>query len=207
MKLLGMLLEFLFPSRNAERIVRDATLESVGALVSAREHHEGLVSLLPYHRPLARSLIIEAKFRDSEKAHQLLGTILADYLREWIADRAALNPSRIVIVPVPLSRERRKERGYNQSERITREAERFLRDTTMDTTILQRWRDTLPQTSLNGDARRRNLTDAFIAQATDPSHTYIVIDDVMTTGSTLSSAIGALKQTGARNVYGVSLAH
>jgi predicted amidophosphoribosyltransferase len=72
---------------------------------------------------------------------------------------------------------------------------------------LVRARETMPQTGLPGDARRSNMCSAFsAAHALDPSCTYIVVDDVVTTGATLVAALEAMRKGGATDVAAVALA-
>ena len=207
MKLLRAILDLLFPPRDTEALVNEATSESLGALARVRTHEDRTVSLLPYRAPLVKACVTEAKFRDSENAQKLLAAILAEHLWSFVEDLQSYERRTVVLVPVPLSEARRKERGYNQTERIGRRALAGLADVTLDTRILTRTRDTLPQTSLGGRARRENLKGAFSAMHPDASHTYIVFDDVRTTGTTLTEAMRALGNAGATRVYGISLAH
>lgn len=207
MKLLRAILDLLFPPRDAEALVNEATSESLGALARVRTHEDGTVSLLPYRAPLVKACITEAKFRDSENAQKLLAAVLADYLSSFTEDLRHYEAQNSILVPVPLSEARRRERGYNQTERIGARALVGLTDITLDTRILARTRDTLPQTSLGGRARRKNLRGAFSANIPDSTHTYIVFDDVRTTGTTLTEAMAALRNAGAARIYGISLAH
>jgi ComF family protein len=200
MRFLSPILDLLFPPRDTEALVREASLSSLGSHAHARTHADGTVSLFPYKARLAQACVLEAKFQGNERAQQLLGSALAEYLQELDAEGA-------VLVPVPLSRERRAERGYDQCERIARYAAE-LAQVPLDTELLVRVRDTLPQTSLGRRERLRNLHGAFaVSRPPSPAHTYIVFDDVRTTGSTLAAAVSALKEAGAERVTGLSLAH
>lgn len=207
MKVLRTILDLLFPPRDTEALVNGATKETLGAHVRVRTHEDGTVSLLPYRVPLVKACVTEAKFRDSENAQTLLASVLREYVAALKEDLESFEAHTIVVVPMPLSEARRKERGYNQTERIATRALSRLPDTTLDTKILTRTRDTLPQTSLGGRERRENLKGAFEASTPDAMHTYIVFDDVRTTGTTLSEAVQTLKNAGALKVYGLSLAH
>lgn len=208
MWILRAILDLLFPqSRNASRVT-DASPEALGFLVRPEHIGNDIVALIPYRTPLARACIVEAKFKDNERAHDLLAGVLADYLNEWSADETPFTPGALVLVPVPLSKMRLKERGYNQVERIARKAAAKLPDVYLDTDLLIRTRDTLPQTTLSGRARRQNLKGAFASSTSpDSEHTYIVFDDVVTTGATLSNALQALRDAGASRVLGLALAH
>lgn len=208
MLLIRLILDLLFPLNDTQALVQDATLTSLGANMRPKQIDEHIVALLPYRQSLVRACIIEAKFKDSEQAQKLLASALAEYLTEWSTEHAALSSSILVLVPVPLSLARHKERGYNQAERIAYLATKQLPNVYLDTDLLQRVRDTAPQTSLSGIERRSNLEGAFQTTRTpDPDHTYIVFDDVTTTGTTLKAAISVLKAVHPGNVIGIALAH
>lgn len=201
MLFLRLLLDFLFPPRDSEALVAHATHETLGALARVSSITPHTVSLLPYRTPLVRATILEAKFRDNEHAQKLLAKILADYMHAVQEDFEA----QIVLIPIPLSKNRLKERGYNQCERIARFTGTNVR---IDTELLVRTRDTLPQTSLKRGARQENLRGAFSLSSTpEPSYTYIVFDDVYTTGATLAAAMDAFREAEIESVSGLSLAH
>jgi len=208
MRVLSRFLDLIFPPRETEMLVRTATPAMLGPLLRPALVERGMVALAPYRAPLMKALAVEAKFRDGEAAQKLLGGMLADYLLAWDAERRVLDPSPASLVPVPLSAARLRERGYNQAERICRAAARSLPDIALETDLLARVRDTAPQTTLGGALRRENMLGAFRAvQPPDPDHTYIVVDDVMTTGATLSAAVSALRDAGATRVIGLALTY
>ena len=110
-----------------------------------------------------------------------------------------------LIIPVPISNERRKVRGYNQSEILCNE----LMDTNkVRLDILVRPSDTPHQTGLDRKHRLKNLKDAF--QVIDKSKvvckTILLVDDIYTTGSTLNECARTLKLAGASRVIGLVLA-
>jgi ComF family protein len=110
-------------------------------------------------------------------------------------------------VPVPLGKERRRERGFNQVEEIARRVAKEL-GITIDTALLERVRETASQVSLPRRAREENMRGAFsAAHPANPSYTYIVLDDVITTGATLQAAIDALRAAGAQHIIPLALAH
>lgn len=208
MNVLRLILDLLFPPSDREALIENATLESLGVYARPLVTGADTVALLPYRKPLVRACITGSKFKDSEKAQTLLAGVLIDYLNEWSAAHTTLDDTLLVLVPVPLSRERQKERGYNQVERVARLAAKNLPHVYLDIDLLIRTRETLPQTSLGGFERRQNVVGAFgVFYPPDPSYTYIVVDDVSTTGSTLAAAIEALKSAGSSKVLGIALAH
>lgn len=207
MSLIRFILDLLFPPTDFQALVEDATTESFGIHARPTILDEDLVVLLPYRRPVVRAAIVEAKFKDNTKAQTLLAHVLADYLDEWSSAFMEETQGPLVLVPVPLSPLRLKERGYNQTERISRLAAKKLPAVYLDTDILVRVRDTLPQTSLGRNRRRTNVEGAFaLSGPLEPSYTYIVLDDVLTTGATLRAAMSAFTaQKG--QVRGIALAH
>ncbi len=197
MRLLSQILDVFFPPHERALRARAVSYESLSALVQPiriASTNPATIALLPYRNQLVQAAITEAKFHDASNAQRALGAILAEYLT---------HESPCVLIPVPLSRARLRERGYNQAERICRAT-----GISTDTTLLQRIRDTPPQTGLGGRARRINLKDAFaVARPPDPDTLYIVIDDVITTGATLSAATQALRGAGACHILPIALAH
>jgi ComF family protein len=111
-----------------------------------------------------------------------------------------------VVVPVPLGQKRMKERGYNQVALIAKPLSLLLgRD--FRSVALQRRRETRSQVGLSARERRDNVQEAFVA---DPrivrGRSVLVMDDVATTGATLSSSAEALLQAGAAQVYAITVA-
>jgi len=104
-----------------------------------------------------------------------------------------------VVIPVPLHREKLKQRGFNQSLLLAREiAGEF--DLPVDLGALKRVRDTGPQVSLGGDKRRENVRGAFEAADLIKGKKVLLIDDVLTTGSTVRECSRALVEKGALTV-------
>ncbi len=202
------LLDLLFPPRPDERVIRDISVEEFLSLLAARLVDEGplrATSLLPFHTPIVRAALHEAKYHGSEHAFTLLAAALAAYLSD--ADDFDKN---LVLVPVPLGPARRKSRGFNQVEEVLRRAMREL-DTSrfaLVPALLERMRETPSQVSLPRGERERNMRGAFAApRPLDPLLTYILVDDVVTTGATLQAATDALKSAGAAHVFLLALAH
>ena len=111
-----------------------------------------------------------------------------------------------VIVPVPLHASRRKERGYNQCELLAKPLGKLL-NLPVNTKTLQRTQKTKSQMTLGAVERRKNVANAFKCYNNQLTNlNVLLIDDVCTTGSTLDSCAVALKETGVKSVWGVTLA-
>ncbi len=117
---------------------------------------------------------------------------------DWPADVVA---ERAALIPVPLARDRQRERGYNQSELLARVIARSW-SVPVWTGVLERRRKTRSQTRLTPGERLANVAGAFcVAPGGGPrlrgAHV-VLVDDVVTTAATLNSCAGALYDAGAR---------
>lgn len=125
-----------------------------------------------------------------------LGVRLGRWIGEGLRERRVPTPD--LIVPVPLHRVRRLERGYNQSERLARGIADIL-DAEANDDLLVRRRATRSQTSLDKQARWRNVAEAFALS--DPAavagRRVLLVDDVITTGATVVAAAAPLREAGA----------
>jgi ComF family protein len=156
-----------------------------------------------------RRVILHMKFGRRERLGKRLGELLAG---TWNSLPELRDHDSPVIVPVPLHPSRRRERGFNQAELLAAGLVRSLRKEKRELRIerggLHRRRATPPQTGLSLAARQENLRGAF--EAGEPEQvrerTVVLIDDVMTTGATLSACARALKRAGAACVIGLTLA-
>ena len=170
-------------------------------------------------RVVRSAVWLEAGARDAVHALKY-GALarIADDLAEAVAGIALPGRDAAWLVPVPLGRQRLRERGYNQSERLARALARRWRRPVVD--LLARVRETATQTALTPEARLANVAGAFAMRNAEcgmrngasslnfafriPNSALILVDDVFTTGATLAEAARALEQGGARTVLGVT---
>ncbi|MES3040082.1 MAG: ComF family protein [Pseudomonadota bacterium] len=135
--------------------------------------------------------------------HQLA---LTDLFADLMAARIAPDAQPTVIVPVPLHPHRLRERGYDQTLLLARELSR-LTGIVCNATTLQRLRDTPMQKTLDRDARRENLAGAFgCHEQALAGQRILLIDDVLTTGATLSVLSEVLLKAGAESVHALVIA-
>ena len=105
------------------------------------------------------------------------------------------------LVPVPLGKQRRRNRGFNQSELIARAIAKMI-DIPVRPNALARIRETRTQVGLAAEERKTNIKDAFQADpAICKGKTILLIDDIATTGATLNECAKTIRQVGAENVY------
>ncbi|MDP1643918.1 MAG: double zinc ribbon domain-containing protein [Thiobacillus sp.] len=124
---------------------------------------------------------------------------IAPALGECLAQVAASRPRPDRLIAMPLHAKRIRERGFNHATEIAREAAKRL-GLPLDTASCQRIRDTPPQMGLKHDARRRNVRGAFMCTGDVRGQRIALIDDVMTTGTSLDELAKTLKQAGALEV-------
>lgn len=146
-----------------------------------------------YVSPL-RELVHGLKFHGRMVVAELLGGLLA----EVVVQRGEGVPQ--LVLPVPLHRRRLRARGYNQAAEIARAAARQL-DLPVDVESCRRIRDTTPQSELPNAAQRiRNLEGAFVLQRPLNAGHVAIVDDVMTTGSTVGEMARTLVRGGVGRV-------
>lgn len=144
----------------------------------------------------ARSIVHYMKYRGYSRLCRSAAEVVA---------RLVSQPQGGVLVPIPLGTKRMRQRGFNQAAELARElgaiwslpvAERLLRRT----------RETKTQTKLTPEQRVENVEEAFFASATAASQGIILIDDVLTTGATLSAAAAALASAGCEEIGAITFA-
>lgn len=153
-----------------------------------------LVAALAYEFPVDR-MVMGTKFHGQLHFAQALGELL---VRALIAGRPPLELPQLLI-PVPLHRRRLVARGYNQALEIARPVARTL-GLELVPTACERIRPTAEQTGLSAAGRRRNLRGAFRAGELCRGRSVAVLDDVVTTGSTVSAVVAAVRAAGALRV-------
>jgi len=145
------------------------------------------------YQPPVDFLICGLKFAGRLSYARLLGERFAAAL----AERAAPLPD--CIIPVPLHPLRLRERGFNQALELARSAA-YRWKIPLLADGLQRLRHTVRQTELNAHRRQENPRGAFAIGAMRPGSRVALIDDVMTTGSTVAECARILRDSGAASV-------
>ena len=215
MRIADRLLELLFPDacvgcgRSGSLLCCQCVLTLPPAPMPERYF---IRSAYSYADPRMRKLVWCLKYQNGKRVARILAPAMADALAEYAGEERWFIPGEhIVLVPIPLSRERRKFRGYNQAELLAREVQRSSTvPVIVEPRLLQKTVHTQPQARIGNRAERlRNLDGVFAApECCAPLCSLIVlIDDVSTTGATLESARNVLLQNGYARVIAITAAH
>ncbi len=160
-------------------------------------HEMAVVSAAPFASPV-REMIHAFKYEGSPGLDALMGDWMA---KAWSQAGHPVD----AIVPVPLHRRRRGERGYNQSELLARRVG-VACNLPIWPNALKRVRYTTQQAKLDVAARQKNLADAFRAdEGQVRGKCVVLVDDVFTTGATLRECAKALLESGVYDVCALTL--
>lgn len=151
------------------------------------------------HVPPVSTSIYRFKYKNQRAYAEIYGRELAknykELLRQWKID---------YLVPIPIHHRRKKARGYNQSELLTKELEKYVGIPVLP--VLERGKNTIPQKRLTAAGRRKNLKEAFRITAGDiRGRNLLLVDDIYTTGSTMEEASRILRKSGAGKVFFLTL--
>ncbi len=155
-----------------------------------------------------RDLIHLLKYEQVRPAANVLGRMLAEVVAELAEGFSGRLP---LVVPVPLHASKLRQRGFNQSELIARAAAKLKPAAStlqIDTTALLRQRATESQTGLTPHQRRENIRGAFVLARPQEvaGRDVLLVDDVFTTGTTVSECVRVLRRGGAERVWVATVA-
>ncbi len=152
-------------------------------------------ALFDYKAPID-NLLLELKFNQKLVNARILGELMTEKIQtNWYKTR----PLPDIIIPVPLHLKRLRERGYNQALEIARPIAKLCK-LPINIKACQRIKPTAPQAMLYAKERITNVKQAFTSQIRWDHCTIAVIDDVITTGNTMSEFCQLLKVNGAKRI-------
>jgi predicted amidophosphoribosyltransferase len=212
-------LEALFPLSPIERWLLNTDIETIISSVPRAKNMPILEagSIFSYKDERVRHLIWSIKYKKSTRSALISATTIYRFIETF----SRFVPH-IAIIPMPITTRRRRERGFNQCELITEEMKKicageinsankinppmFIND------LLVRSHHTSRQTLKDRKHRLASAHELFSVDQkrliqVNTDATFIIIDDVVTTGSTMKEAVLAMRNAGLKNTWGLSVAH
>ncbi len=202
MQFIKTVLDLVFPPRcqvcrgiGKEALCRECESRIQYLQPSAFIHSVGV------YEDVLKSAILRFKFKKRTQLAEPLGMLMVRYLSRHL-DTSRLD----FIVPVPLHKKRLNVRGFNQSELLAHVLTGYYKVPTVSG-LLFRTKDTLPQFNLPRAERLKNVKGAFEVKGKGllKDRNVLLIDDIYTTGFTISECTRALKDNGARSVHVLTL--
>ncbi len=193
------IIDFLFPPNAEELELRTISPENFLKTTprSIKTEFPFILSIFSYKYPLTRELILQIKYKKNKHAVAIAALALS---KKVTAD--------FLLIPIPISNKRKKERGYNQCELIIDEICKINPKISKDYTLLIRSKDIDKQTFKNRNERIENTKNIFeVTRTSKGSERILIIDDVSTTGSTLKEARETLLRAGFVDVIALTVAH
>ena len=178
---------------------RSGAPRTCGRCLGDTPHFDATTTLADYVSPVD-GMVMALKFTARLDLARFFGRLLASRFKAM-----PLSMEESVVIPVPLAFERVRQRGFNQAHQIAR-AFATSAGRTLVVDRLLRVRHTPPQQPLALKERRRNVRGAFAADGSFAGKHVFVIDDVMTTGSTLDEVARVLKEAGAARIHNLIVA-
>jgi len=169
----------------------------------------GVIYALDYKNPLVQRMIKQLKYHFIKDLINPLAKILINEIKSsnFLSGNFTADESSFLMIPIPLHRKKFLWRGFNQSELLAKKlAEEF--ELNLRTDILIKTKNTKSQTDLKENERHLNVKNTFAVnnKRNIKGKIIFLIDDVLTTGSTLNEAAKELKKAGAQEVWGITLA-
>lgn len=180
-----------------------------GRCVHCRDQQPSFERALSYgeYKGALRGLVHLLKYENVTPVAAPLGRMLSATISELIPGSDGDDTP--LLIPVPLHKSRRHTRGFNQAELIARAtAKHFAGKVEIALGALVRHRETISQVGLSREERIENMRDAFrvVDRKRIAGRRIVLVDDVMTTGTTLSECARALKEAGAERVWAATVA-
>lgn len=212
---LTTVLDVLLPPHPIEEVSLDNFLEKADSarLTTPYVHADWILAAYKYRTPLVRDVVRALKYKESAHAAHLLAHGIYPVLLDYLSDTLLFdNTGPILLVPIPLSKKRLRERGYDQALLLAKEVMKLSEKNTLHlaSDVLTRIKHTLPQTETKSRKERmQNIRGCFAVQnpINIAEKNIILLDDVTTTGATFTEARLVLLNAGAKSVIAVAAAH
>ena len=196
--------QFLFPERCSACRTPGAALCAlcISRIKPAPPLPPHQYAVFDYGNRSVQRAIWELKYYRHSELARVLARSAATHIRTLLADI-----ERPILVPIPGSTNKVRIRGYNQSVLIATWWRRHIPGACV-CTLLHKQRFTTPQARCTRRERLTNVAGSMVCdRVLDAARTYVLIDDVITTGATITEAVRALSERGARRIIAIALAH
>jgi ComF family protein len=211
--ILKSVFDYILPPRTHFEIVSKLNPETYSNIPKAHEMvgADWIHPLFTYGDKRVRAIIWELKYRENTLPLDHIGLLLYEEIFALMSDILLFDSkAEFLLIPIPISTQRRKERGYNQSEYLAKSV--LEHDIEHALLYAPQWfqkiRETERQSHSHSKTERlQNLVGCFFADPRIAGKYVILIDDVVTTGSTLSEARKTLRNAGSREVFAFTIAH
>ena len=219
MRFLNTILDIVFPVKCilCDKAGADLCLKCLkDAPMAERESAKWIFPLYDYRHPAIKKSLWLLKYKGKKRLANVFAEIIYEKILEELSELSVLeNFTEPILIPIPLSPKRYRERGFNQTELICRELIKIndIRqgiNIKLENNILLKPKDTEHQARIKDRRERlKNIAGSFSVKNSDKikGRNIILIDDILTTGATLSEAKKVLKQAGARKVIAFTVAH
>lgn len=202
--------EYIFPSNTVETYLRNPAY--VSRIPPARPApYPWMFSIFDYRNTYIRRGIRILKTRASSSILKTFSMSMSDLLIEELSDQLLFyNFSTPLLIPIPVSAKRFRERGFNQAELLANQISIVMGTIPVVSDVLTKHKETSKQATVkNKMDRMNNVIGCFSVKNKEKikNRNIILIDDVTTTGATLAEARTTLLQAGARQVVAVTVAH
>jgi competence protein ComFC len=211
--LIDFVLDSILPPRKDFDIVKKLNPEKIEALPRSEKvlGEEWIHPLFKYKDKRVKAIIWELKYNENTTPIEYIGKLLYEEIISAISDIFIFdNDAEFVIIPIPITNQRRIDRGYNQTEIITK----AIIENDINHTLLYapQWLEKIIDTPRQSHSETRydrvmNLLDSFRANKLIDRKYVILVDDVVTTGSTLKEARKELLLNNAKQVLAFTIAH
>ncbi len=210
-KIFELLLSIILPRESNVLEIENLDIEYISNLPKAKDADGNIKALFKYKDKIVKQAIWEIKYKKNQRILEKFTKVFYDYILEELSDERLFNNfDSPIIIPIPISKETLKERGYNQCELIVKELVKIDggKNFSADFKTLRKIKETKHQSKTKNKTQRlKNLEGCFEADERIKGKNIILIDDVITTGATMKEVYQTLKKSGAKKAIGFALGH
>lgn len=173
-------------------------------------HSKDIFVLFDYQNKVVRLIVKAIKYKNNANLRKRIAGYLYEEIIDLASEIALFDGATPLLVPMPMSKKEKRNRGFNQCEELVKEIKKMEENNIeVSYNTLKKIKETARQTKLSREARMENVRNSMLARSPTSGQikTVIVLDDVYTTGASLFEARRALLASGASRVIGLFIAH